>query len=169
MGKSFHFGLNAENSMALEYTLYLVTELKPKEIVEIVFKSIGLHYQIEDSTESDRVTFTTESGFILYAKYASQLQCLLIKEELDLEPRLHLLLRLDKFENRAIVKKQLIFFIKSILQKTYGDCVALFNHEEVLLIRRSGEININQNSSFWNSDYLELLNEPYKTKFIDDI
>lgn len=156
--------------MALEYTLYIVTELKPQELVELIFESMELKYEIECSTESDIITFTTESGFLTYAKYASQFQRLLIKEELDIiEPSVHILFRLDKFQERAIVKKKLILFVKAILKETQGDCVFLFNHENVLLIRDSGEISINQNSGFWTSEYLELLNEPFEMKQFDSI
>jgi hypothetical protein len=155
--------------MSIEYMFYTATEMEPQQACKCAFDLAGFEYKIQEDAHNT-VEVETKCGFNVWAKYASQSQRSLIREELNInEPSICILFRLEKFQDRELAKEKMIRIIIALFKLSLRDSILLFNHEEVLLVKQSEELQINQNSSFWDSKKLSLLDSPWKSAHLETL
>lgn len=152
--------------MALEYALDIGAELEPQQVLELMFTRLSIEPHIYQSDNMGVIVSTAGSGFTTYSSILSDLQASLLKEELNIDCNIHIVFRLDKFEDRKIAKTNLLQLTIGLLQQTQGDAALLFNGEQPLFIRSSERLTLNKSTDFWTSYYSNIVTIPYEMKDI---
>jgi len=146
--------------VALEYALYLETNIAPKRALELLFGGVGIEAQIGPSNRHGGVSSSSGPALMTYAYRTSVERASFLKEELDIQPQITILFRLDKQDPEAQKKVMLRAMIELITQFP-GDAVLLFNGEVVWLLRTQGQLMLNSSMGLWTPEYLALVSLPY--------
>jgi len=151
--------------MALEYTLEVSTELEPAQTLQLMFSSIGIETNIEQSDKHGVMVSTSGPGFTTYA-FSSGDEQRYLTEELGITTNVTILFRLDKFANIEVAKTALVRATIELLRQIQRDAVLLFNGEEVVLLQKVGQLTLNKSREFWTPSYLALVTLPYEMRDI---
>ncbi|MCH8296167.1 hypothetical protein IH992_34240 [Candidatus Poribacteria bacterium] len=150
--------------MALEYGLYIQTDLHPEQALKLMFTGIGVDARIEKSNKRKVFISTNASGLTTYAYRFKDNDPCYIAADLGIETSMLILFHLDPFEDREIQKHILLQVTIELLREVKGDTVLLFNGEVVWLLRKAGELILNSSKDLWRPDFLFLVTLPYKMK-----
>jgi hypothetical protein len=138
--------------MALEYTLYLTTNLKPEQVLQLALKGIGVDPQIDQSDKLDVLLSTSAPGLTIYAYNTGAERRSFFRDELGVEPSINILFRLDKFNDTETQTIALLKATFEVLRNTLDDALLIFNGEVVWLVRSSGKLKLNNNLAIWSSN-----------------
>lgn len=150
--------------MALEYGLYIQTDLHPEGALKLMFAGIGVDAHIEKSKKRGVFISTDASGLTTYAYRFKENDLSLIAADLGIKASLLILFHLDPLENREIQRNVLLRATIELLRQVKGDAVLLFNGEVVWLLRKEGELTLNRGPDLWRPDDLALITLPYLMK-----
>ena len=150
--------------MALEYGLYIQTDLNPERVMKLIFTSLGVDARIEKSKKRGVFFFTHASGLTTWAYRFKDNEPSLIAADLGIEAPMLILFHLDKFEDLDVQKHLLLRATIELLCQIPGDATLLFNGEVVWLLRKGGELILNSNQDLWRPEYLALVTLPYAVK-----
>ncbi|MBI1930892.1 hypothetical protein HYR99_42425 [Candidatus Poribacteria bacterium] len=149
--------------MALDYSLFLQTDLHPKQALKLLFTGIGVDARIQKLRQHVFIS-TDASGLIISAYRFKSNEPRCIAEDLGIEVSLSIGFRLDPFEEREVQKKVLLQATIELLRQIKGDAALLFNGEVVWLLRKAGELILNSDTDLWRPEYLVLVPLPYQMK-----
>jgi len=150
--------------MALEYALYIQTELHSKQVLELIFTGIGVDALIRRSNKRGVFISTDASGLLTCAYRFKDGALSYIAADLGIVPSMLILFRLDKFKDVEAQKNVLLRATIELLRQVEGDAALLFNGEVVWLLRKRGELILNSGIALLKPDYLVLVTLPYKMK-----
>lgn len=85
-----------------------------------------------------------------------------VEEEFGFTPEVHVLFRFDKFTDFPRQHHDMVRLASTLLTKTRGDAVLLFNGEVVWLLRTNGQLTISDRNDLWTPDLRALLPHPYE-------
>ena len=74
---------------------------------------------------------------------------------------------IDKFDDHEIGINNMIKTVMAIMQKLKEDMILLFDDDEILLKRTSGNLVVNSDTDFWDTYSLSITDMPYKKKPIE--
>jgi len=74
---------------------------------------------------------------------------------------------IDKFDDHDIGIDNMIKTVFALIGKLKEDMILLFDDEEILLKRTSGELVVNSDTDFWDSYDLFIPNMPHKKEGLD--
>lgn len=150
--------------MALEYGLYIQTDLHPKQALKLMFTGVGIDVRIEKSKKRGVFLSTDASGLITDAYCFKDNDTSHIAADLGISAAMLIMFRLNKFTDLEAQKKVLIRLTIELLRQVEGDAVLLFNGEVVWLLRKQGELILNSDMNLWRPDALVLVTLPYEMK-----
>ena len=150
--------------MALEYGLYIQTDLHPEQTLKLMFTGIGGEARVEKSGKREVFISTDASGLTTYAYRFKDNDPSYIAADLGIAASMLILFRLDKFKDLEAQKNMLLQATIELLRQVSGDVVLLFNGEVIWLLRKAGDLILNSGMDLWRPDYLVLVTLPYKMK-----
>lgn len=74
---------------------------------------------------------------------------------------------IDKFDDHNIGIENMIKAVFSLMQKLKEDMILLFNDEEIILKRTSGELVLNSDTDFWDTYNLSITDISYKKESLE--
>ena len=100
--------------MALEYGLYIQTDLNPERVMKLIFTSLGVDARIEKSKKRGVFFFTHASGLTTWAYRFKDNEPSLIAADLGIEAPMLILFHLDKFEDMRVDLFYLFEYLKDL-------------------------------------------------------
>ena len=128
--------------MALDYTLKIQTHLSPEEIARIALGN-------ETKQLKANKVYPLDIGCISIGS-CSKLAQKIIGENLGFYPDVSILFNLDIDFDRDIGVKSILNTLMAVVQNTLSDLIFLFNGEDIILLRKEGELILNSKSDFWS-------------------
>jgi hypothetical protein len=154
--------------MALEYALYMETDLGPEQALLVLFEGDARIDKSGESTKTD-VFMTSGPGFQTYAFETSFERRSFLKDELGVDPSLTILFRVDKFQNREDQIRVILDATIRMLQQTHGNVILLANGEIVWLLRKSGKLILNRRTNLWTPNLMALVTLGYEIELVPDL
>jgi hypothetical protein len=150
--------------MALEYGLYIQTDFQPKQVLQLMFRGIGIDAHIEKAKKRG-VFFSTDAPGVMADAYRFKgKRTSYVAAEFGISASMLIGFRLDSLEDRQKQKQILLKATIELLHQITGDAVLLFNGEVVWLLRKAGELTLNSDTDLWRPEFLDLVTLPYKMK-----
>jgi hypothetical protein len=148
--------------MATEYILHIASDLKADEILKLWFHGIGIQVEIQFH---HKVSEVVVPGFVASCRDQIPERSKIIRnEEFGFTPTASIVFRLVGDRDDPELKGNLIPDIirqgmVKWLEYTTGDVAFLFNYDNGIFLRKSGELIIDQ--GWWLDEHLEMLTMPY--------
>jgi hypothetical protein len=143
--------------MALEYELRLATERAPADVLAVLSNELGFSGNTDQRTAPGLASIS--------ALNENRLGQDVIKSAFGFTPLVKILFRLNKDEIERGVMSVLRACMR-VLDHVKGDAVLLFNGEAVILLRKSGNLILNENAEFWTHARVALVRPPYDNRKI---
>lgn len=138
--------------MSLDYTLYVKWDGSPSVFLALLFPGATVQ-PVRHATGQD--VFRIEwPGLTATASRLTQMDLSIAHEELEIEPTVNVLLRVDKFDDPLETKTAVLDATLRFLRQHTGDAALLFNGEVVILTRKQGRVTLNEDAGFWNYEEL---------------
>jgi hypothetical protein len=85
-----------------------------------------------------------------------------VTEELGFAPTVRVAFRFDKFTDMSAQKDDMVRLVSDLLDRVSGDAVLHFDYEYIMLLRRDGDLSLNERSDIWPTDLLAAVRQPYR-------
>lgn len=148
--------------MALEYRLQIKTKMTLFNFAEGYLKKKNILFSKESIDKGVNIYLYEALGFMISILFSEKIffeylvgENITNEEEWEYSSDLHF--RLDKFYDNLNARLNMIDICIYILNNVNDDAKLLYNGDILVLERTNGNITINENFGFWNSD--ELLNK----------
>lgn len=145
--------------MALEYRLQVKTEISLFNLVESYLNEKKISFSREEIDKGVNIYLFEVMGFmtsivlsrnVFFDYMVSENQ--VIEDEWDYSS--DITFRLDKLYDNLLARLNMIDVCCCILKNTTEDARLLFNGDILVLERTNGEVIVNNNFGFWNSEDL---------------
>jgi hypothetical protein len=83
-------------------------------------------------------------------------------EDLGFTPTVRVEFRLDKFTDMSDQKDDMIRLVSDLLDRVPGDAVLHFQYEQIWLLRRDGDLSLNERGDIWPPQRLAMVSQPYR-------
>jgi hypothetical protein len=139
--------------MALEFDFSISTELEPLQVLQILAKQFNL------GLDSGQLR---ENGVAIFAISKTTLGQSVIEEGFGFKPTISVGFRITAKDNYEQGKLTILQATIELMSKLKGDCILLFNGEELLLQRIGEKLLINQDKSIWKTSQIAEITLPYQ-------
>jgi hypothetical protein len=85
-----------------------------------------------------------------------------VAEDLGFIPTVRVAFRLGKFTDMSAQQDDMIRIVSHLLDRVPGDAVLHFQYEYIWLLRRGGELSLNERSDIWPPQRLAAVRQPYR-------
>jgi hypothetical protein len=158
-----------EINMGTEYIMHIVSDLGRNEILELWFEGIGIQVEIKPLLNRDYISDAVGPGFVACCcNQISERSKIIRNEEFGFAPTAYITFRL--FGDRSgpeltadfIIPNSIRQGVVKWLENTTGDAAFLFNYDNGIFLRKSGNLTIDP--GWWLDEQLEMLTMPYSKK-----
>ena len=81
--------------------------------------------------------------------------------DLGFTPTVTMMFRLDKSTDISAQLDDVISLVSGLLDRVPGDAVLHFDYEYIMLLRRNGDLSLNERSDIWPPQRLAAVQQPY--------
>ncbi|MDC0712484.1 SitI3 family protein [Stigmatella sp. ncwal1] len=149
--------------MSLDYGFNIKTALTPQQVLRIALAELGL--EPETALDSPGVFKETAGpGFLASAGPVAPLSQTILQEDLGIAPSVNLHFWIDSGEERHAAITSMLQAGLAVLRQVPGDAVLLFIGETVLLLRRQGQLFLDERTGIWTPERLKQVDMPYTMK-----
>ncbi|MEU4082939.1 SitI3 family protein [Streptomyces aureus] len=154
--------------MAIEYDLDIATQSPASEVASWLAE-IGRESGVFD--ESVTGEQLTEKGVFAYTRRETCVSVLQqrppqpwdpIVTHLGFTPTVGVGFRMGKEADTSDQQNDMIRLIAPLLDRIEGDAVLHYQFEVIWLLRRNGELSLNERDDLWRADRLALVPRPYR-------
>jgi hypothetical protein len=82
--------------------------------------------------------------------------------DLGFTPTVSVTFRLDKESDSSVQQDDMIRLVSGLLSQFPGDAVLHFEYETIWLLRREGDLSLNERDDLWPPERLALMSEPFR-------
>ncbi|WNG25653.1 hypothetical protein F0U62_17750 [Cystobacter fuscus] len=149
--------------MSIDFRFSIVSELDAQHVLKLALAELGLTPETA-RTEEGFIEETRGAGFFASANPTSEMERMILKEGLDIEPSLNVHFTLDKFSDMSQAVTSMLQGVLAVLRQVSGDAVLLFNGDTVVLLRRGGHLYLDSRTGIWKMDRLKMVDMEYALK-----
>lgn len=139
--------------MALEFDFSIATEIEPLQILQVLAERFGLGLDSGKLRGSDVAIVATQK---------TELGQSVIEQGFGFRPTISVGFRITAQDDYNKGKLMILEATIELMSKIEGDCILLFNGEEVLLQRIGERLLINQDKSIWEMSQIATITLPYQ-------
>jgi hypothetical protein len=85
-----------------------------------------------------------------------------VAEDLGFVPTVRVAFRLGKVTDMSAQQDDMIRLVSGLLDRVPGDAVLHYEYEYIWLLRRDGELSLNERSDIWPPQRLAAVHQPYR-------
>lgn len=151
--------------MAISYSLDIATATPATEVAAALREIGGFTGLFDESVTPDRILdegAATRFGTWLRVVQTTPRPNHPIVTDLGINPTVLVVFRLDKDNRIADQQDDVIRLTTGLLSRIPGDAVLHYQLETIWLLRRSGELTINERDDIWPPHRLALLDQPVR-------
>jgi hypothetical protein len=142
----------------IEDCLYLGADVLPKQVLEMFMDNTGREIKHSENVFSSGI----DNLFIVDARLIDEEGKRFAPGVLLFEPNVRLYFVLKKGNDPVKAQETIFSLLLNVIQKTNWDIALLHGCDDLVLVRRSGKLNLQQGNEFWTSDRLKLIPVPYQ-------
>jgi hypothetical protein len=151
--------------MAIDYYLMLGTPKSVRQVADAL-RDTASHLDLLDPTvTTDELLANKEdrNGTILTVSDCTpRWPWDVVRDELGFTPTVSVGFRLDKFRSLADQEDDIVRLTSALLDCIPGDAVLHWDYEQIWLLRRDGELSLNERTDIWPPHRLALITQPYQ-------
>ena len=139
--------------MALHYSL-LIAGSAPRDALQARLSAAPGYQRTSEGAAAP--------GLKVRISEASRLDTQITKEEFGFKPAASVVFRADKEAEPVALRIRLLQGCMALLEGGTDDAVLLFNSETIVLLRRGGQVVLNQIKGFWTDEVLKVVPAPHR-------
>lgn len=150
--------------MAIEYDLDIGTSISAAQAAGQLADS-GQQLGLLSSSAAELVgegSVTVHGTWIRVADIVPRRLGGTVRDALGFTPTVGVVFRYDKFRDFAPQDEDMVRLTVALLDRVPGDAVLHWQYESIWLVRRDGELSLNEASDIWPPDRLALVPPPYR-------
>jgi hypothetical protein len=151
--------------MAIDFDLEIATPLPAAQVAaELcdVVRTLGLFDEAVTPEQILKEGVRTRSDLWVRVLDASPDPQDPVAEDLGFIPTVRVAFRLGKSTNMSAQQDDMIRLVFRLLDRVPGDAVLHFQYEYIWLLRRAGELSLNERSDLWQPQRLAAAHQPYR-------
>jgi hypothetical protein len=151
--------------MAIEYYLVLGTPRSVRQVADELRDTAGHLDLLDPTVTADEMLASKKArnGTILTVSDSTPKQPWdLVRDELGFTPTVSVGFRLDKFRSLTDQEDDIVRITSALLDRIPADAVLLREYEQIWLLRRDGELSLNERTDIWPPHRLALITQPYQ-------
>jgi len=151
--------------MAIDYTLALGTSLPASEVarelheaardLDVIDPSVTLDVLLDPGT-------VTTAGTWMRVVEAKPSPWNPVAEDLGFVPTVRVVFEPDKTVDHSAQQDDMIRLVSELLARIPGNSVLHSGYEQIWLLRRDGDLSVNERTDMWPPARLALLTQPYR-------
>jgi hypothetical protein len=148
--------------MSLDYHFYVEYSLSGSEFLEQLLLGVQTTADLQFDPDHNIWTISLPQ-FTAFVSYLSPRTQSIIGESFGIKlPSIGVIFEMNKFFDHQASKVTMLQAVNFLLVRTTGDISLSFELDNAILIRRSGQLIINQAVDIWSTSLLDLITIPYK-------
>ncbi|MDH6134732.1 hypothetical protein P3T37_004136 [Kitasatospora sp. MAA4] len=151
--------------MAISYALDIATATPAIQVaraLDTVARAVGLfHASVTPELLVGEGVVTGRGTWIRVGEKTPQPWNPVITD-LGFTPRVWVVFRFDKFSDSSGQQDDMVRLVSGLLERVTGDAVLHFDFEVVWLLRRGGELSLNERDDIWPPQRLAAVSLPYR-------
>ena len=152
--------------MAISYGLAMATSTPVAQVARELndaAQAVGLFdASVTPGRVFDEGVVTGRGTWIRVSEVRPQPWISVITTDLGFTPTVSVTFRLDKFRESSDQQDDMIRLVAGLLDRVPGDAVLHFEYEVIWLLRRSGDLSLNERDDLWPPQRLTGLSQPYR-------
>jgi hypothetical protein len=151
--------------MAIDFDLETATHLPARQVTAELYdigQALGL---FDETVTPERILeegVRTRSDMWVRVLDANPRPQDPVTEDLGFSPTVVVAFRLGKFTDMSAQQDDMIRLVSHLLDRVPGDAVLHFQYEYIWLLRRGGELSLNERSDIWPPHRLAAVHQPYR-------
>lgn len=150
--------------MAISYSFNIATRSTTAQVARALYdvsqasELLGERFTPESLTTDGAVT---EAGTWLRVFDAKPRSWDPVVSDLGFTPAVSVMFQLDKDSETTSQQDDMIRLVSGLLDSLPGDAVLHFQYETIWLLRRAGDLSLNEREDLWSPHRLALMSQPY--------
>ncbi len=151
--------------MAVEYGFFLKTSMSALAIAVELARAVSGHREHDDASVVKQLLdpgIDTMDGLWVRVLPGTPSRRHPVITDLEFTPTIRIAYRLDKFRDLEQQTDTMVRLTAALLENSPGDAALTWDLEQVWLLRRNGELTLNERDDLWTPRRLAFIPLPYR-------
>jgi hypothetical protein len=151
--------------MAIEYDFDMATTSSVAHAADVLCECGGALGLFDTAVARESILdqgVTTGLGLWIKVIEANPRPWNAVKADLGFTPTVWVAFRLDKLGDMSAQEDDMARLVYGLLERIPGDAVLHFQYEEIWLLRRDGDLSLNEQDVLWPPQRLAAVRQPYR-------